>query len=156
VSGAADRVVLQFSTQDDPESWAIRRYSHSEFSHVDLVLPNGQLLGARLEGGVRIREAGYAAWSKTLVVTLETERAGAVYDAAFTQLGKPYDRWAIAAFALGRDWRDDGAWYCSELIAWALEQAGFFPRPLWLPVAKITPGDLLLVLSAFASVAEAA
>lgn len=151
-----DEIVLQFVTESDPLSAAIRYFSHSVVSHVDLVLPDGGLLGARMAGGVQVRGADYAPWSMVLRATLRSPCAPKVYAAALSQLGKPYDWRAILAFAVDRDWREADSWICSELQAWALEQGGFFQRPLYLGVNKITPGDLLLVVSPFAEIARVA
>ena len=67
-----------------------------------------------------------------------------------TQIGKPYDHSAILGFALDRDWRQSDSWFCSELVAAALEKAGYFSFCLAAPANKITPADLLLALSATA------
>ena len=40
-----------------------------------------------------------------------------------TQVGKPYDKLAIVAFAVNRDWRSPDAWFCDELVAAGLEHA---------------------------------
>ena len=41
-----------------------------------------------------------------------------------SQIGKPYDYAAIIGFVFRRDWQADNRWFCSELPAWAAEQAG--------------------------------
>jgi hypothetical protein len=43
---------------------------------------------------------------------------------ALTQAGKPYDFSAICGIAFDRDWRGSRRWFCSELIAAALEVVG--------------------------------
>lgn len=145
-------IVLQFVRATDPLSNMIALYQRGWPSHVDAVLPDGQLLGARLDGGVAIRPHDYEHFDQKLVVRLDT--AQAVRDNYYAwlgnQLGKPYDIKAILAFAaLGRDWRDDEAWFCSELLAAGLEQCQFFPHPLSVTPNLLTPRDLLLVLSPF-------
>lgn len=141
-------IALQFSTDDDLGAEAIRIFSRGWPSHVDAVLQDGTLLGARLDG-VRIRKPGYAAFARIerieLAVTAGEEAAFHAFLA--DQLGKPYDKLAIAAFPLERDWRDKDAWFCSELIAAALEQCGFFPKALANPANEIKPRDLLLLVS---------
>ena len=127
-------ITLQLSAMDDVGSLAIRAFSHGPFSHVDAVMPDGNLLGARsdeMEGvaaGVQIRTPGYADFSAIKHVVLPTivECEGAFYDFLKTQIGKPYDHSAILGFALDRDWRQSDSWFCSELVAAALEQAGYF------------------------------
>ncbi len=71
------------------------------------------------------------------------------------QIGKPYDKTAITAFVFNRDWREEDAWYCSELQAAALEDAGL-SHPLYLPASKVTPVSLALVMSALGAKAKAA
>lgn len=146
---------LQFVAMSDPGSEAIRLFERGWPSHVDAVLPDGSLLGARSDGiggqlpGVRIRPANYETFDQRLVVSLACEPAieGAFLAFLRAQLGKPYDKLAIAAFAVGRDWRERDAWFCSELIAAALEACGWFPKPLANAANEITPRDLLLTVS---------
>ncbi len=61
-----------------------------------------------------------------------------------TQLGKPYDRWAILGFLVRRDLADESAWVCSELVYQAFAYAGL---PLLAPGTKadrVSPGVLSL------------
>lgn len=141
-------ITLQFVGDDDPASEAIKIFSRGWCSHVDAVLPDGTLLGARLDG-VKIRAPGYATFARVERVSLA---ASAEQETAFLaflhdQVGKPYDKFAICAFPFQRDWREPGAWFCSELQAAALEACGFFGRPLSVPANEVTPRDLLLVIS---------
>lgn len=154
---------IQFSTSTAFTSGIIRRLCHSEFSHVDIVVPGEGLLGVSGSdhsindiGGVQIRPPGmwpYLNPPKT--VRLKTDKADAVIALARGQIGKPFDNGALYGFLedMGktkkRDWRDHGAWFCSELVAWALESGGFFPYSLIAAKNRITPGDLLLLLNGF-------
>jgi uncharacterized protein YycO len=119
------------------------------FSHVDVVLADGTLLGAREQGGVAIRPHDYFGSSATLRIDVPAtdEEYSKFWDFVDQQIGKPYDTKAILAFVTGRDWRDPNAWFCSELVAAALEAAGIV-NTLAAPANKITPPDLVLVLSA--------
>ena len=65
-----------------------------------------------------------------------------------SRLGRPYDMSAIYGIALHIDWRHPGGFICSMLQTLALRVAGVFPRPLSETAHKITPRDLLLILSA--------
>jgi hypothetical protein len=63
------------------------------------------------------------------------------------QVGKPYDkRGLIDTFVIGREWRDDGSWWCSELVAAALEKAAFIPT-LPLQIKAVSPGDVAFILA---------
>jgi len=135
--------------------------AHSPFSHVDLVLPEG-LLGASDQGadspcisgnpcGVAIRPNNYQRFGTRRNAVIDTgPSTQPIIDIAKAQLGKPFDGDALYAFAsdkLDRDWEEDDAWFCSELIGFAFEKSGFWRRPLMWPKNRLSPTDLLLILS---------
>ena len=146
-------------------SRAIEWFGAGGFSHVDCVLPEsycrqqripiGSLLGARSDvtggalPGVRIRPPTYETWPKrlTLRVPCTDQQAQAWLDFLLAQVGKPYDKIGILAFMIGRNWREENSWWCSELFVRALEVAGIC-GDLAVPWYKITPGDAALVASA--------
>jgi hypothetical protein len=148
-------IVLQFVEGSGLGAALIKYYDHGIYSHVDSVLPDGTLLGARddvidgIPSGVQIRPASYVAGEIVLRVTIPCTDAqqDAFYAFVRVQLRKPYDETSIAAFALGRDWRADDSWFCSELCAAAVEASGFV-QPLSAAANKVAPDDLLLVISA--------
>jgi len=124
------------------------------FSHVDTVLEDGTLLGSRMEGGVQIRQAGYFGDLKTLRIDLECSdlATGRYIEFVKSQLGKPYDGTGILAFVAGRDWQEDDSWFCSELVASGLEKCGYFAFRPASPSNKITPPNLILMLSVLTKV----
>ena len=148
-------IVVQFVEGKGFGSSLIEWFDHDRYSHVDIVLQDGTLLGARddtilgIPSGVQIRPASYVAGETVLRVSVPCtdEQEDAFYAYAHSQIGKPYDEEAIAAFVVGRDWRDPDAWYCSEYGASCFEKSGRVP-PLIAPCNKIAPGDLALVISA--------
>jgi hypothetical protein len=165
---------IQFSTSKAFSSDVIRRLTHSPFSHVDLIVPEG-LLGVSGKddslhdpGGVRVRPMNawpYLTVPKVAHLQCSDEVAAAVIDAARSQLGKPFDDSALWAFfqdqAVGgsvdgkvRDWRDTKQWFCSELTIWALEQGGLFPYELVVANTRVTPADVLLMINGFMSAAN--
>lgn len=154
-------IALQFVEGSGFGSALIKYYDHGLYSHVDSVLPDGTLLGARddvidgIPSGVQIRPASYVAGETVLRVTIPCTDAqqDAFYAFMRAQLGKPYDETSIAAFALGRDWRADDSWFCSELCSAGIEASGLVP-PLSAPANKIAPDDLLLVVSALVRVGQ--
>lgn len=119
-------------------------------THAEVVLPDGGLLGAHFEGGVAIRQKhyDYDVMKRELIVDIPAfERLEKrFYDFLYAQLGKPYDWRAVFGLGLGRNWRDPEKWFCSELVAAALEASGWVP-PLSAVDNHISPRDLLLVLS---------
>jgi hypothetical protein len=149
-----DQIVLQFIGAADFGGAVINWFDHGPFAHVDSVLPDGTLLGARSDTatpGVQIRPADYMKFTSPVRAVLETteEIAQAYYAWLMLQVGKPYDMTGIVAFALGRNWRNPNAWFCSELVAAGLEKCGFLQFPLIQPANKIAPDDLALLCSAF-------
>lgn len=146
---------LQFVCGTALSSEAIAWFSAGHFSHVDAVMEDGALLGARsnkigeVPAGVQVRSCNYAAFNTRVVfnipaMPLQKRR----FDTYLKyQIGKPYDHQAIWAFMFGRDWREQDSWICSELQAAALEHAGVLP-PLYLAANKITPVALALAISA--------
>lgn len=127
------------------------------FSHVDLLLPTGELLGSRTDfpingqTGVQIRPWGYGSkeWIREVLMELPAtpQQTDAFYAFAKAQVGKPYDKLAIAAFFTDRDWREDDAWFCDELLLSATERAGLCP-PLYLPTNKFNPTGAACIWSA--------
>lgn len=148
---------IQFAYSGDIGSAIISYFGHGAgWSHVDAILQDGSLLGARdnsinkIPPGVQIRPPGYIKFARTrkLEFPFTPDASARFYDFLRQQVGKPYDTCAIFGFATGRNWRDADAWFCSELIAAALEACGFFPYPLASPINKIDPDDLYLAISA--------
>lgn len=156
----------QFSTSTALASRAIRILNCSEFSHVDLMLPEG-LLGVsgpdksiNDPGGVIIRPN--PAWPyldppKIARVQCSDEVAAKTIEFAKSQIGRPFDNAALYAFLrdragipkTGRNWRDPNAWFCSELQIRALEVGGLFSYPLIQSKDVISPQNLLLYLNPF-------
>ncbi|WP_315792213.1 hypothetical protein [Bradyrhizobium sp. SZCCHNRI1002] len=145
-------ITIRFVTSDSAVSFGIRYFSYGFWaSHVEAKMPDGSLLGAHLSGGVMARAADYdkGEFSRELYVSLMASDDEADKFHAFlrSQLGRPYDTEAIAAFVARRDWKKTDSWFCSELIAAALCQCGFFPDHLATDLNHVTPRDVLLMLS---------
>jgi hypothetical protein len=140
---------LQFAAEGGFSSRLIGLYDHGWCSHVDAVLADGSLVGARIRGGVLRRLPGYAPFIRTLRVDIDVskETSGRFYEILRGEMDKPYDWRAIVAFAVDRDWRCQDSWMCSELITSCLERAGYFSFPPVNAANRITPGDLMLMLS---------
>ena len=150
-------IQLQFSRQYDWQSGLIAWFTQGKFSHVDAVLSDGTLTGARSDwignkpAGVQNRPAHYAKWKYVSVVTLAVpeQQQWKFYDFLDSQLGKPYDKsaiWGIATGGRERDWRADDSWICSELITVALEIANIIPIT-HVSASKIAPDPLFFGLS---------
>lgn len=181
-----DRLILQFSTAAPDwrfkhlprflkrwplsmmfnKNWGsglIRRSCHSPFSHVDMVLKDGNLLGANndinapvIHGnprGVAIRPPDYQKFAYRRQAIIETDRADDIRRIWTTQLGKGYDNgtmWDMINdnFPGVRDWRLDDCWFCSEGVMWAMETGYFWgPPPILWPKDRVSPTDLLMLLA---------
>ncbi|HET9087126.1 MAG TPA: hypothetical protein VFN53_06375 [Acidobacteriaceae bacterium] len=133
-------IVAQYSTEDGFGSGAIRYFSDSDYSHVDLVVPetvigaavvNGwikprlwrgcheMLLGSRMGSGVQLRPKDYGKFTKVARIEYEVPDIHAAYKFAFAQIGKPYNKGAILDFFLHRTRKFDAnqkSWFCDELF----------------------------------------
>lgn len=132
-------ITLQFSSRRLIGSWLIRQFTWSNYSHVDIVLPDGRLLGSRLFGGVSIQPPGR--FKETILVQVDAPYE--VINAALTQVGKPYDLAAVFGIIIRRDWQSTDKWFCSELVAWSFEQAKC-PLLRTENFNRVTPRDLLM------------
>jgi hypothetical protein len=135
-------IVLQFVQGTGFGAALIKFYDHGLYSHVDSVLPDGTLLGARDD-----EVGGMPSGVQRITLPCTDAQADAYYAFVRSQIGKAYDETAIVAFAVGRDWRTPDCWFCSELCAAGLEASGFV-FPLSSPANKVAPDDLLMVVSA--------
>jgi uncharacterized protein YycO len=145
-------ISLQFVTEKGVGSTLIRWGTHSDFSHVDAVLHGGPLLGARSDTkmpGVSIRAPDYAPFTRRQTVVIPTQADMAFYSFLMDQLGKPYDWKAIVGFAVDRNWRDPDSWFCSELVAAALEAAKIVK--VQTPANRISPNDVFLLAASISS-----
>ncbi len=130
-----------------------------KFSHFDCILPNGLLLGARSDAvggkppGVQIRPPFYEKWERRTIFELHVSatQEGKWVDFLLSQVGKPYDTDGILGFIFGsntdRNWRDESAWFCDELMLVSCEKAGC--RPLYIDAFRITPNSASIALSAW-------
>lgn len=150
-------VTLQLSRQQNVLSDGIAEWTRGWPSHVDIVWPDGRLLGARhdvcagVPAGVQFRPEGYVPFIKTERISfgpsfagVETAQEMSFYEFLMEQVGKPYDTFAVAGLALDRDWRKPNKWFCSELAVAALEHAKFI-HPITSPFNFISPRDILLI-----------
>jgi hypothetical protein len=126
----------------------IRYVERGCVSHVEFITPDGETLGARLDGGVAIRPINYKVYNEVYKFSLEvtSDQWNLLWSFLRMQLGKPYDMIDIGAIGIdkARNWRSANAWVCSELWAAALEWANIVPR-IPSAVNLITPEDTLLM-----------
>jgi hypothetical protein len=104
----------QFANDDGLIDWL----TIGQVSHVDLVMPSGELLGARFKGGVQVRPADYRKFKLIIRLKVWVPNVEDGYAFALAQVGKPYDSSAIIDMALHRMRPmpvNPLKWYCSEL-----------------------------------------
>src|SRR5216684_420847 len=124
-------IILQFSTSTEWSSAIIRRLCHSDFSHVDWVLPAG-LYGASDPGGVMLRPFNYQKFGVRHNARVEAT-SGQIRlfgEFCYAQEGKPFDNDALWSFIGGhrekQAWKEPDKWLCSEMIACAFDYAGWY------------------------------
>lgn len=112
-------------TENTIESAVIRFWTQSQWSHVDLIIPEYGYLGARPDG-VEIRPWDYCKPTKSTIGTIDCSEDATtkIISAALTQLGKPYDWLDILGIVLRQDWEERNAWICSRLFFWVCLQGG--------------------------------
>jgi hypothetical protein len=164
-------IKLQFSRSTENISRLIAWACRSPFSHVDVVMEGGSLLGSSdsphapyIEGnpcGVAIRPFDYQPFAirRMAHVYVPARVETRFIDIVRSQLGEPFDNKAMHAVFnpdpnSGRDWRDASAWFCSEMISWGLEEAGAFDALPLISKDRVTPPDLLLMISHLVANAE--
>lgn len=142
-------IKFRFITDPGFSSWLIRWWSDSEYSHVDLALPDGTFLGARLDGGVQIRPNDYILPTKELWLGLElgTDLESKIYDYAKSKIGTPYDWRNILSFGFDQDYHSGEHGYICSVFAYDILKA-FNVQPIRLAYSsQCTPGDLTLSLN---------
>lgn len=152
------QITLQFVLGSDLASGLIAWWGqgYGGWSHVDYVLEDGSLLGARDDEiggkppGVQVRPPGYAKWKRTLRLSLQTADYIAAGHKAFmlAQVGLPYDRGDIMGLILGRPIMSDGHWICSACQYAGLETVNLVRKGAPLIPQQISPNTLAAIFGA--------
>jgi hypothetical protein len=122
-----------------------------EVSHAEAVLPNGTIIAALSDRGVRNVPGDYDTTSTSQIfvdVLMPPDDLKRWVAYLWSRVGRPYDWTAIYGEALHLNWRKPGGFICSMLATLSLRESGTFSHPLSERAHEITPRDLLLVLSA--------
>lgn len=136
-------IALRFSCGSGLAGAAVRVATWSWAAHVGFLLADGRVLDATPGPGVSVRHADDSGEVRYFRVGLPQPALQAALRYAAGQLGQPYDWRGALGIGFRRDWRTEGAWFCSELVAAAFERAR---APLIATgfLARVTPLDLLL------------
>ncbi len=134
--------------------------SWNGYSHADIVLSDGRLLGARsdriklkdgttIPAGVQVRPDDYGRWERrTLFNAIVPLVEQSLFENwALQKVGDAYDRDGILRLILGRKPVEDGSYFCSCLILSDLQAQGIVGKLAAAP-QDVSPDGLALVLSA--------
>ena len=136
------RVLLCASNQIG--SHIIRAATWSRWSHAAII--DGDEIIEAVWPRVRVSPLADALVShpRWVIIDIPVADEALAIAAARSQVGKPYDLWGVLGLGIKRNWQDDEAWWCSELIPWAAKQAG---TDLFRPDAlrRITPEHLWML-----------
>ena len=145
-------ITLRFVAHTELFNWTCTIAQYGFWTtHVEAVMPDGRYLGA-ISDGVKARDPDYDSGSLKKEIFLEV-KATADQEEIFyafieSQIGKPYDTWAIMAyFWPSRDWQAFDSWYCSELLGTGLAECGILPKEMAVKFSRVTVRDLLLLIS---------
>lgn len=139
-----EKVTLVFSTNKGLASKLIRLVTWSRWSHVAILLNPTEVIDATFtHGGVKTRplSEALAAAADYTMVDFYVPCAGAVRLAAYDELNKPYDWTALFGLWWHRDWQESDSWFCSELVAYAFQHAGY-PMFRDAEMHRITPDHI--------------
>jgi hypothetical protein len=143
---------LRFVEGGGWDSKVIRWDTRCRWSHVEAFYGD-YTVGAMLKDGVARRALTDPVYRRAVAYQIveinTTVQANKIFDDFNQQqIGKPYDVRAIIGFGMGeRDWRNPSAWFCSEDQVRALELAGIVQLPDDIPMWRITPRDVWLLLA---------
>lgn len=135
-------VSLLYTRSRQVSSAGIRLVTWGDFSHVAQI-DGPKIIESVFRDGVRedSLDNAIARASHWAIVEYEHYNPAGMIAAVRSQIGKPYDKTGALGLGLHRDWQEDDAWWCSELIPWAAQQAD---DPWFMPAAqhRITPQHL--------------
>lgn len=146
-------VRVLFTRRRLPVSLLIRLVTWSEWSHVE-ILDGEALIGADMINGVCVTPLAHRLEISSRVALVEFPCAdpAAVIAQVRSQLGKGYDYLGLLGLVTHqRRWQSTEDWFCSELVAYAFESAGY---PLFRAnmASRITPQSLWLLPAPYAVV----
>jgi len=126
-------------------SWAVKWQSRSIYSHAALLIPGTNSCIESYPGpGVRIRELKAEDWANIDMYDVRgmtPEMWSVAIEFCRKQLGMKYDWWSVLRFVDKVPARENGRFFCSELVHKAISEAGI--RILErIPSAEVAPAHL--------------
>ena len=137
--------VLLF-TGGDPIAMLVRWQSRSIYSHAALLIPGtNRVIESYPFKGVRERELTAKDWERIHVYEVPG-MTGKMWDAACaygqSQMGRSYDFRSVLKFVTRTPAKENGKWFCSELVFQMLAVA--YLRVLQMRAEYVNPGHLAL------------
>jgi hypothetical protein len=126
--------------------------TRAHFDHIETVLPDGSIIAAHAAGGVRHQPADYDTSSMAqqfIDIPMSPDMLAKWVAYLESRVGCAYDFGAILDFILDVDEHVDVAYICSALTILSLRDIGVIPNPLSEPAHKISPRDVVLILSSW-------
>lgn len=134
------KIKLRFAANNTFSSWIVRFLTRSKYSHVDYIFDDGSAYSSLPKTGVNVNDDKN---DITVYCEIDVKSKEKLEWFLLEQKGKPYDWKAIIALPFFRNWQEDDAWFCSELISAAITYSNgkpLFNEKMW----RITPRDLFL------------
>ena len=140
------------------ESCTDSRWSHAE------ALQGEMTFGAQLKGGVKWRRLDDPCYRNVqriaeIDIACTKEQEQRVWQFWLAQDGKPYDWRAIISFVPifrrivnDRNWRDEDAWFCDELLIAGLLLEDLIYVPEDLQIVSFSPRDYWLMIRQYPNV----
>ncbi len=139
---------ILLSTVNLPGAWLIRFTTFGRYSHCDVLLDDGTLIGATISAGVSRVPVGERLKKVTRIAVLEIEMTPGeereVVSALRSQLNRDYDWLAVFGWLFRQNWDSRKSWFCSELVAWAFRQAQVHLVSKRALVKRVTPRDIYI------------
>lgn len=133
-------VKVRFLRSHDIFGLLIRIFTWSKWNHVAIEV-DGWAYEAMVGRGVRrINDYFYPKWDSEDSISVDVPDSKKATFFLEEQLGKKYDWMAIFAYPFRTSWQSPHRWFCSELVAKALIEAGH--EGIRKKTYRITPRDL--------------
>lgn len=144
------KVSVLFTKQRSLGSYIIRLVTWSNYSHVEILLPDMNLKDDFLFSSTAKDGVGYTRLSerlhkssKAVIMEIDSDNFNFPLLLKFIEsnMWKKYDWLGVIGIGLKRDWQSNNRWFCSEIVASALKYAGvqLFDSGFY---GRITPQDL--------------